>query len=809
MFCYCRLLRRALLTNNWSGTQFFFTSHIHNESLFPKTNDIPLEKKPSPSAIRLIRSLEFIWRKNRHEKVFKNAIHDDFFKNEASPSHSVDLLRVACDRSHFQSDLVYSLLINLKNAINDNSIEFSPSLDDKLEAFHTVLGYKNYEILKEVCNVFKIQEQSHCFKEAIDNLLNQQKLVEAAYCIAVLNLQHEYDVENLLFSLLVDGNLQPVIPCIENYPDLQLSIAKKLDSALITGDICSRTSMPTINSKKIFNVLNKIVNMFKIPTEQCKNLHYVRSRAAVNLLIKRRSEQSVSEESWESMVVSIVEENAQLKDHLIYKLMMRNDKETALKMIKRLNMIDFDVMNLKVNDEVEANLENTDKDELEDISDEQCDIKDIHGHLIFSLSSSDVNFIDNEEAFIDFIKDIMKYDIIGIDTEWKPHFGLSAERLALIQIAAHDKVYILDMVTLNNCLTPKHWDELMEKVFGNPKITKLGCGIMGDVQMIVDSYQGTKGRKIRFTHILDMAIFYEKLQDIYPDEFKKDPGKNENRKGLSKLCEIILGQPLNKEERLCDWEKRPLSESQLQYAALDAYCLIQMYDKLQHDAAKKNFNFDHLANVSMFLTTSQWKPKKRLRGVKHQKYLQIEKLIPIEQFKVVMDSALETQGKQLRLLGADVSILSSLDTALTAAEISKSEGRILICSPTLFQQVKHICPDAVCFRPVNKDGDHVPIASILYRFNVHFNTKNILSRCLVCNSEENIKLTLEDLNLLQDYIKNKDFTILNSENENNNFQKTLSDMIKSGINVKFRDDDNDYFTDKSKVILCKKCGTIQ
>ncbi|PRD29958.1 UNVERIFIED_CONTAM: Exonuclease mut-7 [Trichonephila clavipes] len=795
MFCYCRLLRRALLTNNWSRTQFFFTSHIHNESLFPKTNDIPLEKKPSPSAIRLIRSLEFIWRKNRHEKVFKNTIHDDFFKNEASPSHSVDLLRVACDRSHFQSDLVYSLLINLKNAINDNSIEFSPSLDDKLEAFHTVLGYKNYEILKEVCNVFKIQEQSHCFKEAIDNLLKQQKLVEAAYCIAVLNLQHEYDVENLLFSLLVDGNLQPVIPCIENYPDLQLSIAKKLDSALITGDICSRTSMPTINSKKIFNVLNKIVNMFKIPTEQCKNLHYVRSRAAVNLLIKRRSEQSVSEESWESMVVSIVGENAQLKDHLIYKLMMINDKETALKMIKRLNMIDFDVMNLKVNDEVEAK-----NMILLGLT--------LSGSLILvfqlKVASREITFyvICPEISVLLIVISYLYHNIYQNNNEYRIFL------LALIQIAAHDKVYILDMVTLNNCLTPKHWDELMEKVFGNPKITKLGCGIMGDVQMIVDSYQGTKGRKIRFTHILDMAIFYEKLQDIYPDEFKKDPGKNE-RKGLSKLCEIILGQPLNKEERLCDWEKRPLSESQLQYAALDAYCLIQMYDKLQHDAAKKNFNFDHLANVSMFLTTSQWKPKKRLRGVKHQKYLQIEKLIPIEQFKVVMDSALETQGKQLRLLGADVSILSSLDTALTAAEISKSEGRILICSPTLFQQVKHICPDAVCFRPVNKDGDHVPIASILYRFNVHFNTKNILSRCLVCNSEENIKLTLEDLNLLQDYIKNKDFTILNSENENNNFQKTLSDMIKSGINVKFRDDDNDYFTDKSKVILCKKCGTIQ
>ncbi|GFT20528.1 exonuclease mut-7 homolog [Nephila pilipes] len=802
MFCYRRLLRRALNGNKWSVTRFISSSQIHKEFPSPQTNEIPVERKPSLSAIREVRNLEYIWRKNRIGKVFKRAVHEYFFKSEASPTHSVDLLRVACDKSHFQSELVYYLLVNLNNAINENDIDFSPSIDDKLEAFRSVLIYKNYEILQEVCNVFKIHEQSRCFKEIIDDLINQQRLVEAAYCIGVLNLQLEYDVENLFFPLLERGVLQPVISCIRNCPDLQLSMAKKLDSILITGDICSGTRTRILNSKKIFNVLNKIVDMFNIPTENCKNLHYVRSRAAVNLLIKRRSEQSVSEETFENMVMSIIGENAQLKDHLIYKLIKQNDKETALKMIEKLNMIDFDVTKLNLSEDDKINLENiADNDELDDISDEQCE------HLTFSLSSSDIKFVDTKEEFVNFIKDIMKYNIIGMDTEWKPHFGLSADRLALIQIATHDKVYILDMVSLNDCLTSKLWDELMENVFGNPKIIKLGCGIMGDVQMIVGINQGTKGKKIRFTHMLDMAIFYEKLEDIYPDEFKKEPGK-ENRKGLSKLCEIILGQPLNKEERLCDWEKRPLSESQIQYAALDAHCLIQMYDKLKQDAVEKNFNFDHLANVSMFLTTNQWKPKKSLRGVKHEKDLQIEKPIPIEQFKVVMDSGLEAQGKQLRQLGADVLILNSSDTPQTAAEVSKSQERILICSFNMFLKAQHIYPDAVCFRPLNKYGDHVPIASILHRFNVKCNANFFSSRCVVCNSEENVKLTLEDLNLLQKYIKSKDFMLLNSERENN-FQKTLSDMIKSGINVKFKNEEDCNLTEKSQALLCKKCGTIQ
>lgn len=40
-------------------------------------------------------------------------------------------------------------------------------------------------------------------------------------------------------------------------------------------------------------------------------------------------------------------------------------------------------------------------------------------------------------------------------------------------------------------------------------------------------------------------------------------------RGLSSLCDIVLGKPLNKEERLCDWDKRPLMEKQLEYAGTD------------------------------------------------------------------------------------------------------------------------------------------------------------------------------------------------------------------------------------------------
>ena len=43
---------------------------------------------------------------------------------------------------------------------------------------------------------------------------------------------------------------------------------------------------------------------------------------------------------------------------------------------------------------------------------------------------------------------------------------------------------------------------------------------------------------------------------------------------LSKACAAILGKPLLKAEQTSDWEASELSSAQLEYAALDAHCLL-------------------------------------------------------------------------------------------------------------------------------------------------------------------------------------------------------------------------------------------
>lgn len=67
--------------------------------------------------------------------------------------------------------------------------------------------------------------------------------------------------------------------------------------------------------------------------------------------------------------------------------------------------------------------------------------------------------------------------------------------------------------------------------------------------------------------------------------------KDEMRFALSNVVERIFGAPLAKQERMSNWERRPLREAQIVYAANDAYCLIQIYHALMECCRIRGITF--------------------------------------------------------------------------------------------------------------------------------------------------------------------------------------------------------------------------
>lgn len=65
-------------------------------------------------------------------------------------------------------------------------------------------------------------------------------------------------------------------------------------------------------------------------------------------------------------------------------------------------------------------------------------------------------------------------------------------------------------------------------------------------------------------------------------------GKSDVARGMSALCLMYTGKRLNKAMQCSDWQRRPLLQEQISYAALDAHVLLQVWTaKLLEDTWSK------------------------------------------------------------------------------------------------------------------------------------------------------------------------------------------------------------------------------
>ncbi len=146
--------------------------------------------------------------------------------------------------------------------------------------------------------------------------------------------------------------------------------------------------------------------------------------------------------------------------------------------------------------------------------------------------------------------------IVGFDTETRPCFHRGERHsIALLQLSTESDAFLF---RLNKTGVPEPLRQYLE----DKNCIKVGLSTTDDFHQLSRICEGLKP-----------AGFVE-LQQVVKQY-------NITDMGLQKIYAILFQQKISKSQQLTNWEAPQLTEAQQQYAAIDAWACIRIYEYLQ------------------------------------------------------------------------------------------------------------------------------------------------------------------------------------------------------------------------------------
>ena len=175
-------------------------------------------------------------------------------------------------------------------------------------------------------------------------------------------------------------------------------------------------------------------------------------------------------------------------------------------------------------------------------------------------------FIDSIDDLSYLNQELINKPYLGVDTEFR-RTTKDNMRLALLQVNDEEEVYLIDSILIEDP------GEHVSFLFSD-SVIKILHSCKEDLEAI---YSWTRKE---MTNIFDTQVANSFLDGDFTI-------------GYQGLVKQELGITLNKNETRSNWIRRPLSDSQLKYAALDVEYLIHLY-KLQKEELSKTSKLDWL-----------------------------------------------------------------------------------------------------------------------------------------------------------------------------------------------------------------------
>ncbi|KAM4760888.1 exonuclease mut-7 homolog isoform 2-T3 [Cyanocitta cristata] len=683
------------------------------------SSDQPTGQDP----LLLLKTLQLLWTKHELGKL-KEEIRRGFARLEDPLAGLLAMLESSSDWKGKGHSLGYCITTELQLWIKEHpAVPQSGTKLKKLQA--RVLGMLSQcpaNLLDPLISIYQLHTADRNYLlEHVSHLYLQGNYKEAAILSIKLKLQPDQDVEKMCTPLLLQDKANLVEDYVGDYPELQRKLLQTLDMwcdpSFNIRDITrpyqglSRYKPEKFNRRVLSKLVFRLLERFNVDPALCPNVINQRHLRTLNYLFyKRFVEKTMTEENWADHIQSTVGENRWLQGHLVQSLLRHCGARGAARWARRCRVppemlpraVAEELQKLHIQDRVE---EVTKADNYEDSKKKD--------YYQLPIAREKIHFLQTwEETLQCWEKVLQPGQVVGVDMEWKPSFGMVGKpRVALLQLALKDEVFLLDLPRLLEQAEAEGEKEklphFIQMLYSDAAITKLGYGMSGDLSSLAATCSALKDTEKQMQGVVDLLAVDKQLQwrkdgrkvdGLSPEHSHEERGVRQAEKGLSLLVQHVLGKPLDKTEQLSNWEKRPLREEQILYAASDAYCLLEIYERLCKDPESFGLGSD-LTESLVEKQSKKPRAKKQLnkqeapspsgqecQGPRMEPSCPPAPISPRE-FSVVCDNMLQGLGRYLRCLGVDVQLLDNEDDHRKAAEIARQEGRVILTSGLPYQTV--------------------------------------------------------------------------------------------------------------------------
>ena len=150
---------------------------------------------------------------------------------------------------------------------------------------------------------------------------------------------------------------------------------------------------------------------------------------------------------------------------------------------------------------------------------------------------------------------LLSQPILGFDTETRPAFEKGKRYYcSLLQVSTRTECFLFRLNKIGLCPAVK-------RLLGDKAVTKVGLAWNNDMLSLRELGHFESG------HFIDLQQMVHQL--------------GIEDQSLVKIYANLFGERISKTERLSNWERQELKESQMEYAAIDAWACVRIYNEVK------------------------------------------------------------------------------------------------------------------------------------------------------------------------------------------------------------------------------------